>query len=243
MKVSLASVRVKDGDAEGNFAAMERAVRQAKEEGAALCCFGECVLQGFNCLTWDFGADRDTGVPVDSPLFGRIRALSRETGVDLLFGFIERDGDALYSSCALIADGDLLHLYRRVSKGWKEFSKTDGHYREGGEVRAFSWRGLRCMTALCGDLWDDTASLFRNQAPDVLFWPVYICYTPGEWNGGVCREYAQRAAEFSSRTLLVNSLCDPDGEPDAWGGCAVFRDGSVEAALPMGTEGILTAEI
>lgn len=243
MKIALAPVRIRDGDVEGNLLAMERAAREAKAEGAVLCCFGECALQGFNCLAWDYEADRDTGVSADSPLFRRICRLSRDVGVDLLFGFIEGDGDALYSSCALIADGSLLHLYRRVSKGWKEFSKTDGHYREGNEVRPFTYRGLRCLMALCGDLWDDAASLFRGQNPDLLFWPVYICYTPEEWEGGVGQEYAEKAAEFSPLTLLVNSAADLDGRPDARGGCACFRDGRIDSCLPMGNEGLLIVDI
>ena len=38
------------------------------------------------------------------------------------FGFIERDGDALYSSCAFIgADGEIIHRFRRVSIGWKDY--------------------------------------------------------------------------------------------------------------------------
>jgi len=243
MKVALSSLRIMDGDAEANLRAMERAAREAKAEEAVLCCFGECALQGFNCLAWDYKADRDTGVCADSPLFGRICRLSREIGIDLLFGFIERDGETLYSSCALIADGSLLHLFRRVSKGWKEFSKTDGHYREGTGVQPFTYRSLRCLIALCGDLWDDTASLFRDLHPDLLFWPVYICYTPEEWASGVGREYAERSAEFSPLTLLINSAADLNGLPDAHGGCACFRGGRIDSCLPVGEEGLLLVDI
>ena len=78
MKVGLASVRLWDGEAERNLAAMEKAAREAKAEGAVLCCFGESALQGFNCLCWDFETDWSTCVSVDSPLFRRICAMSRE---------------------------------------------------------------------------------------------------------------------------------------------------------------------
>ena len=243
MKVGLASVRLWDGEAERNLAAMEKAAREAEAKGADLCCFGESALQGFNCLCWDFETDRNTCVSVDSPLFRRICAMSREIGIDLLFGFMERDGDALYSSCALVADGSLLRLYRRVSRGWKEFTRTDSHYREGEEIRTFRYRGLTCMIALCGDLWDDTAPLFADREPDLLLWPVYVCYTPEEWEEGVGREYAEKAAAFSSVTLFVNSICEHDGQPDAYGGCSVFLDGRIDACLPMGEEGILIADV
>ncbi len=181
---------------------------------------------------------------MDSETFRSLIALSRETGVDLLFGFIERDGETLYSSCALVSGDGLLHLYRRVSKGWKDYRITDGHYREGDAVSAFRYRGHTCSVALCGDLWDETAPRFHTDA-DLLFWPVYVCYSPAEWEGGVLKEYAEKAAEFCPQTLLIDSVCrTDDGQGfDAYGGCAFFENGRVIASLPMGKEGILTVEI
>ena len=48
MKIALASVRVTDGNIGRNLNAMKKAAREAAAEGAVLCCFGECALQGFN---------------------------------------------------------------------------------------------------------------------------------------------------------------------------------------------------
>ena len=244
MRVSLAAAEILNGDVSHNLAAMERAARLAKKEGADLCCFGECVLQGFDCLTWNFSADGTTAVSTDSDVFRYILSVSREIGIDLLFGFIERDGEALYSSCALVRAGELLHLYRRISKGWKNFRRTDSHYREGSGPAVFEYRGFRCLIALCGDLWDETAGVFPRDA-DLLFWPVYVCYTPEEWETGEAESYAQKAAEICPRTLLVNSVCRAGKSADAfdaWGGAAFFADGSVRASLPMGAEGILTVD-
>ena len=80
--------------------------------------------------------------------------------IDLLFGYVEREGDSLYSSCALMQKGQLLYNYRRVSQGWKHYWRTDHHYREGDTVEVFSYRGKRCAIALCGDLWDNCAERF-----------------------------------------------------------------------------------
>lgn len=242
-RIALASAAVRDRDPDFNLAAMANAARTAKETGASLCCFGECVLQGFNCLTWKYEEDRDTGVSVDSEIFRRIRALSREIGIDLLFGFIEREGDALYSSCALIENGTLSRLYHRVSRGWKEYSRTDGHYREGDSVVPFDYRRMHCLIALCGDLWDDTASRFRMDGIDLLLWPVYVSFSPEEWENGMEKEYAEKAAEFAPRVLLINSLAMLDGQQDAYGGCAFFENGGISSRLPMGVDGILTVDL
>ena len=242
-RIAAACLRIRDGDISANLSAMEKAARRAKEAGAELCCFGECALQGFNCLDWHFEDDRTVGVSVESDLFRTLCSLSREIGIDLLFGFIEREGESLYSSCALLSGGRLFHLYRRVSRGWKEYGKTDGHYREGDEILPFKYRGMRCLVALCGDLWDDTADRFRLSGIDLLLWPVYICYSPEEWDGGIETEYAEKAAEFARKAVLINSIGTLDGKPDAFGGCAFFEDGKTSARLPMNEEGILLIDL
>lgn len=245
LTISLASVEIRDGDIPFNLAAMRRAAEKAKRQGADLCCFGECALQGFNFLSWAFDTDREIAVSTDSDIFRTVCRMSREIGIDLLFGFIELDGDVLYSSCALIQDGLLLHLYRRISKGWKEFRFTDGHYREGEEPRIFDYRGRRCLIALCGDLWDETADRFPTDA-DLLFWPVYVCFTPEEWEKGERDAYAEKAKTICPETLFVNSVCRSGDEPcsfDAFGGSAFFENGQFSASLPMGKEGILTVTL
>lgn len=197
-------------------------------------------MQGFDALDWDYAADRDRAVSTDGPVFARLRELTRETGVDILFGFLERAGEKLYSSCALLGGGQLLHLYRRISRGWKVYWRTDGHYRAGENVETFLYRGRRCAIALCGDLWDFPERFRLGQ--DLLFWPVYISYSVEDWTGGEREEYARQAARAGGEVLLVNAITDRDEEP-AHGGCYWFSGGAVRAELPMGGEGLLVVNL
>ncbi len=237
LKIALASARFVDRDLAYNLDQIQRWMLLAAQDSANLICFGEAFLQGFDALDWRYETDRDMAVALDSAVFQRLCALPQETGVDLLLGFLERDGETLHSSCALLSGGRLLHLYRRISRGWKEYWSTDGHYREGSEIRPFIYHGRTCLTALCGDLWD-APERFALGA-DLLFWPVYISYTPREWLEGVQEEYAAQAAKVCGRVLMINSLCDGDG----YGGACYFHNGAVSAALPMGQEGLLYVEI
>ena len=154
-------------------------------------------------------------------------------GIDVLFGYLERDGEALYSSCALIKDGCLAQNYRRISRGWKEFSRTDDHYREGDAVQVFDYRGIPCAIALCGDLWDSPERFALGES--LLFWPVYTGWTAEQWNGSEREEYARQAALCCERVLFINSIC----EGDSLGGAADFIRGSVASELPIGREGLL----
>ena len=130
-----------------------------------------------------------------------------------------------------------MHNYRRISKGWKEYSLTDGHYCEGTEVKSFTLNGKDMVLALCGDLWD-FPDRFRTDS--LLIWPVYVNFTPEEWSSGILAEYAAQAASAAKNVLMVNPL---DDEPVNHGGSFFFQDGQIIARLPFDEEGILIVDI
>ena len=237
MKITLAAARHINRDIPYNLAGMERFMRKAAERGAELVCFGEAFLQGFDCLNWDFEADRGMAIPTQGSVFSHICMLTKEIGIDVFFGFIEREGETLYSSAALISGGKLLHLYRRISQGWKEYWHTDDHYREGNRVPVFDYRGKRFSIALCGDLWEYPERFELGQ--DALLWPVHISYTQAEWDAGDGAEYARQAQLACQTTLLVNNIADGD----AHGGAFLFEAGEIKEALEMDQEGLLTVEL
>lgn len=237
MKIALASAMLIDRDIHHNLKQIKRYAAEAKAAGAALVCFGETFLQGFNCFDWNFETDRHMAVSTDSEAFWAICALSAELQIDILFGFAESAEDAIYSSAALLGEGRIRHLYRRISKGWKEYRQTDHHYREGTSPRPFAYDGRKFLIGLCGDLWD-YPERFRAQE-DVLLWPVYISYPPEEWESGIRQEYAEQAAKCCGKVLMVNCMA----EGDAYGGAFFFRDGAVQAQVPVGREGLLIVEV
>ncbi len=98
---------------------------------AELLCFGETFLQGFDALNWDYPHDREIGVSQDSRTIRTLCSLTVQYGIDPLLGYVEKEAEKFYSSCMMIEEGKVLFNYRRISKGWKEFSRTDRHYCEG----------------------------------------------------------------------------------------------------------------
>ena len=245
MKIALASARVRNNDVPFNLAQMRKYMLQAKAQNADLICFGESFLQGFDAFSWEYEKDRAIALSVEDDLFRQLIHESAELGIDLLFGFLERDDQTLYSSCALLGNGRIIRLYRRVSVGWKESTRTDDHYREGDTVEAFDYRGKKCLIALCGDLWDVTAPRFR-QNQELTFWPLYISFSEDEWYGAENerQQYADKAEELGGNVLMINSVDDPaPSESPARGGCYWFVSGTVKAELPLGSEGMLVVEV
>lgn len=245
MKIALASARVRNNDVPFNLAQMRKYMLQAKAQNADLICFGESFLQGFDAFSWEYEKDRAIALSVEDDLFRQLIHESAELGIDLLFGFLERDDQTLYSSCALLGNGRIIRLYRRVSVGWKESTRTDDHYREGDTVEAFDYRGKKCLIALCGDLWDVTAPRFQ-QNQELTFWPLYISFSEDEWYGAENerQQYADKAEELGGNVLMINSMDDPaTSESPALGGCYWFVSGTVKAELPLGSEGMLVVEV
>ncbi len=76
-------------------------------------------------------------VEVESPTIRQLDEFTTTYGVALMTGYIEKEQNSLYSSCIVIEDGKTVYNYGRISKGWKEFRKTDYHYKEGIVVNEF----------------------------------------------------------------------------------------------------------
>lgn len=233
MKIALVSARIVDRDIHYNLSQMERYMKEAKVAGAELVCFGEAFLQGFNALSWQYEKDKVIALPMSSREFAQIKKLTKELGIDVLFGYNELEQESIYSSCALVSGGEILHNYRRISRGWKECTKTDEHYREGSSVEVFDYKDKKCVIGLCGDLWEHPEAFSLGE--DILFWPVYVCWTKEGWENGGKLEYAQQAKLCCEHTLYINSICDGD----AFGGAAHFLDGEIQRELPIFHEGSL----
>ena len=139
----------------------------------------------------------------------------------------------------------LIDVFRRVSVGWKDVRRTDGHYREGDGFHLFSYGGIRFATALCGDLWtpgkpEELAAL----GADAVLWPVWCDYPAAEWNEQVKLEYAAQASRCGCPVLYVNPFCvDPDAPDAAAGGAACFSGGRIVCEAPAGESGILFVEL
>ena len=236
MRIGLVSYRCENRNTAFNLSQIELAMKRS-EGKADLLCFGEAFLQGFDSLCWDYETDQAVAVGLSSDTMKQLRTWTVRYGMSLITGYIEKDRDKLYSSCAVISGGEILHNYRRISKGWKEFTRTDEHYCEGKDTGSFQLCGREMVLSLCGDLWD-YPDRFRTE--QLLIWPVYVNYTPEEWNDGVLDEYASQAALAASDTLMINPI---DNDPVNHGGSFRFKNGQVIAKIPFDREDILFVDV
>src|SRR5215510_13278251 len=88
IRVALAQINCIVGDLERNLERHRQYARRAAQEGARIVCFPESSLSGY--------PDGDSlphslAQPINGPLCQSMASLSKETGLVLLAGFVERD--------------------------------------------------------------------------------------------------------------------------------------------------------
>ena len=132
-----------------------------------------------------------------------------------------------------------------MSVGWKEYSITDDHYKEGLHFEKFFYDGKTFATGLCGDLWTDgRPEEMKALGADVVLWPVYCDYGADAWNSSIKHEYAEQAALCGDAVLLVNPYFADRQETDAAsGGAAYFKSGRIVSELPAGDSGHMIVEV
>lgn len=245
MKIALSASPVKNRNMDFNRQALLHAMEKSSGQ-ADVILFGESVLQGFDCLCWDYETDKYMAVSLTDPPIQQMCEAAREYAIAVSFGFIQRIEDVLYSSQIFIgSDGGIVNVFHRVSVGWKEFDKTDEHYREGKYFEKFCYGGKSFTVGLCGDLWTDgRPEEMKDLDADVILWPVWCDYRPDEWNNSIKLEYAEQAALCGDCVLFVNPYCaDVDVSDSAAGGAACFKNGIIAAEMPCGSSGTIIVEV
>ena len=197
MILGLVSYKFINNDMQFNISQIEKAIKQSKN--IDMLCFGETFLQGFDAFDWNYEHDKDIAINKDSATMKRLEQISKDYNIDLAFGYLEKENEDLYSSYAIIIDGKLTYNYRRISIGWKEYSLTDHHYKEGNEVVEFNYKGHNVVIALCGDMWEYPE---KFKSSDLLLWPVYVNFSLDEWQEYET-EYAEQVLLACNNTLMI----------------------------------------
>lgn len=236
MHIGLVSYRCENRNISFNLGQIEKAMKETSGK-ADLLCFGEAFLQGFDSFVWEYEKDKEMAVGQSSEVMRKLGEWTVKYGIALLLGYLEKDGDKLYSSCVVISRGKIIHNYRRISKGWKEYSRTGEHYCEGDDTSSFRFMGKNIKIGLCGDLWDYPE---RFKTDDLLIWPLYVNFSLKDWLSELLREYDEHAGTIAKEVLIVNPL---DDDPVSHGGAFHVQNGKIKESIPFDREDILIVEI
>ena len=110
--VAAAQTAPRIGDTAGNLREISRVLEHAAGRGARLVVFPECALTGYNHASRAEASAVAETLP--GPTSRHLGAITRELGVHIVFGLLEKDGQRLYNSAALIGPEGLIGVYRKT---------------------------------------------------------------------------------------------------------------------------------
>lgn len=249
MRALLAAINCQKGDIETNFKTHAKAVDEAVAKSCDLVVFPEMSLTGY------LNTNRPGHIPVslNSEPVQRMARLSGETGVALLFGIVEANGDALpLITQAYAVGGQVQAAYRKRQLGEGE----PGLFVEGDESVVFSKGADRFGVAICADRdWPDEFQFAANSGAKVVFHPSApglwgrrtdeVSWRKGfDWWRDTCIEIHGKRAKELGITIAVATQAGVTDDEDFPGWAAVIGpDGEVKSELPDWKEGTLLAEL
>ena len=112
MRVAIFQGPERSGNVAASLERLAAAAREAADLGARLLIVPEMFLTGYNIGR---EAIRQLAEPAVGPAAERVATIARETGLALLYGYPERDGEAVYNAAQLIdRDGRRLANHRKT---------------------------------------------------------------------------------------------------------------------------------
>ena len=246
-RIALAQLAPRLGEVDANLELARDWLRRAGAEGASLVAFPELALTGY--LLSDLVPE--VAMRVNDP---RLAALSREApGMLVAVGFVEEtDGHRFCNSAALLRDGELVGLHRKV------YLPTYGMFDEGRFTRAGDQVRThpvgeplgRIGLSICEDFWH--ASLPMLQAHDGASLLVNLAAGPARAPGGpaglaAIAGWHKMQDTYALLGTVAVAFCNRVGNEEGltfWGGSRLLAsDGSTIAEGPLYEEALVVGTL
>ncbi|WP_326564946.1 carbon-nitrogen hydrolase family protein [Amycolatopsis rhabdoformis] len=211
------------------------ALATAAERGATLVVSAEMITTGYAIGA---AAVAERAEPADGPLAQELAALARHHGVALVYGYPEREGDAVYNSAQLLsAQGERLANYRKTHL----FGDLDrDQFSAGTEpVVQADLDGLRVGLLICYDVeFPELVRVHALAGTQVLLVPTALM-RPYEF---VADTLVPARAYESQLYVVYANRCDVEGELSYCGRSTVAAPDGTTTQAGEGPE-LLISEI
>jgi predicted amidohydrolase len=214
----------------GNLDRLETVAADAAARDARLLILPEMYLTGYNIGK---EAVRELAEPAAGPSSERAVDIARKCGVALIYGYPERDGDAVYNACLLIdRDGRRLANYRK-SHLFGELDRSMFDAGPGDAVLA-ELDGTRLGMLICYDLeFPENARRLALSGVDFIAVPTALMH-PYEF---IARSMVPSRAYENQVFIAYANRCGRESELGYYGlSCIVGPDGNDLARAGSGEE-------
>jgi len=111
-QVAAVQMDVEIGDRQKNLERIVEFSRQAAGEGARLVVFPECALTGYCFESLEEAREHSEEIP--GAATSVVQEVCRELDLHVVFGLIERDGDATYNAATCVGPSGVLSSFRKI---------------------------------------------------------------------------------------------------------------------------------
>ncbi len=195
MKLAALQMQSVCGDVAANLDRVARAAKEAASKGATLLITPELGLTGYGAGD----AIRALAEPVDGPIVRRLMEISRESGIALIAGFAERDGDVVYNS-AVHVDGDEKPTVYRKSHLYGDYERS--HFRpETPSTKLFVHRGVTCGMLICYDVeFPENVRRLALAGAEAVLVPTAL---PAGWSGTFIADHMIQTRAFENQVFVA----------------------------------------
>ena len=205
VRVALCQILVLDGDREGNFVRIERALSRASDAGADIALLPESCILG-----WENPDAHEHATTIPGTDSERLADLARRFGLWIVVGLDEKDGDRLYDSAVVInAQGQLIHKHRKIDVLPDLMSPP---YSEGlaSDLKLVATPWGRVGLVICADtLNDEFMTEVEQLEPDLLLVPYGWAAPSDAWPGhagSLVSVVTRRASQLECPVVGVNAV-------------------------------------
>ena len=237
MRIALFQAAGTPGDVAANLDAVRRAAREAADGGARLVVFPEAFVTGYNV-----GAELLLALaePADGAHVRALREIAAGTGIAVLCGYAELEGDAVFNSAVLIdREGTVLLNYRKTHL----YGDLDrGAFRAGDALApVVEVDGVRVGVLVCYDIeFPEPARRLALEGAQLIAVPTALM-EPSGWIAE--RLVPARAAENQLFVAYCNRV-GTEGDLDYVGLSSVTGPaGEPAATAPRGEQRLVFAEV
>jgi NAD+ synthase (glutamine-hydrolysing) len=239
VKVALAQIDLAVGDVAGNTEKIIRYAERARTElDADLVVFPELSVCGYPPEDLLLHAGLRNGVET---AIKEIRA--RTTGIAVLIGFPEYDGEHIYNACAVFLDGKVLAHYRKHRLPNYGVFDEERYFTRGKTASVFKINGVRIGLNICEDVWNSGPMAASRAAGAECV--VVINGSPYEIKSQVNREaqLQKQVVDVGIPAVYVNMVGGQDELVFDGGSFAMTKHGEVCFRAPAFDEGLHLLEL
>ena len=238
LRCALAQINTTVGDIAGNADKIASATVQARERGAALVLFPELALTGYppeDLLLKPHFLDE---------VAGTLAELAAQTiDVVAIVGFPER-ADDVYNSAAVLADGDVAGVYRKLRLPNYGVFDEQRYFQVGDAPATIEVNGATIGLTICEDIWEPgpPATAEALAGAQVV---VNLSASPYHHGKGPQRErmLGQRARDSLVSVLFCNAVGGQDELVFDGHSVAIDHTGAIVARAPQFEESITVCSL